>query len=1048
MSLSVFPPAYSASQPPSNEAMPGQRVRELLSAEAFAQGGTVLGNRLIQVLKLHLEQFEAYNLRQLEVVLPKPADNAAAPSYELHALHHPEDAVSLVSAAAERIAGQLDLNTQPQELHRVVLDQTSRNQFWACRALQDALLKRPHLPYYLLAPAIDLHAKIQTEQAAPAVLSSAVAEPMQDDSTDTEMSTTDDESVRSRQPSPTPSQSTITGLETELDAARVAHLDDWILDNEHFMRARLVLDDPVHRPTINAVLRQLRLHDEDGVREEDFATSHWQRFLLALGRDGQHAFGESAVSSDPNSWTVRRPSPEEVAGVTMLDQYRREHVRINRLPSFMSHFQRLTNGILDGLDWSNIFLAGGAALGALTSDGTDATEQAFKTSKSDIDLFFYGLSPQQCTAKALHIEQVIAANLPQQNGQPAFAVVRTASTITFCPADSAYRRVQVVLRVFANPMAVLLDFDLDQVTVGRTQDEVFMLPRCARALITGYTVFTMDLVQGSWMTPRSSTYPSRIFKYAYRGFGLRFLPSYLASLPTVSQQDPTTDDRHPAAERSVRRDELSVTLREERARIRWWLAEQQHKLTPEAQLTFAEAQKAMCESFKGSNDNNLSHGLQHFARQVALMELRHIAGLFADVDQPNVPSAAARRSTAQASTSPARDAKGADGPPPILGQFPTAPTRNEDDEMHTYDNTPVIKWIPEEGLEKLRHAVQTANDVGNQALMVCVTSMFSPEGGWWRWSEEEARYEQRRNECLAHHLPLVRAVYGHSVEEALQHPLISLLYVPKAFQAVAEANLPPAHFRMVEVLKPEYAPLSETWTLRDLEQNANSENLQWVQNLPRVRFPGPQATVSTALGDRAFSLVYFIQDGVNNLGGCSLPATSEPCSSSGPASTANPAHGALANTAPRPKVHFQLASRTQDEICDMVRLLQATHTNFASLLTARNEALRKQLLGWVERPSREEELAEFRDWVCRRAVLTSKGRRESVTGILHAPRDILFRRFQMPRTKMMELMTLRQIPSFWDVRPGENEWSFDADEMHAWFRRRLQVGPLGGPTAG
>ena len=57
-----------------------------------------------------------------------------------------------------------------------------------------------------------------------------------------------------------------------------------------------------------------------------------------------------------------------------------------------------------------------------------------------------------------------------------------------------------------------------------------MLPRCARAIETGYCVFTMDLIWGHRLGNRRETQMYRVFKYANRGFGLRILSSYARSL--------------------------------------------------------------------------------------------------------------------------------------------------------------------------------------------------------------------------------------------------------------------------------------------------------------------------------------------------------------------------------------------------------------------------------------------------------------------------------------------------------------------------------------
>lgn len=94
----------------------------------------------------------------------------------------------------------------------------------------------------------------------------------------------------------------------------------------------------------------------------------------------------------------------------------------------------------------------------------------------------------------------------------------------------AYTAAQVILKLVASPAEVLLNFDLDPCAIGFTGTDVFLLPRCARALETGYTVFTTDLVAGHHLGDRRESQLPRVYKYADRGFGIRILPQYLRHL--------------------------------------------------------------------------------------------------------------------------------------------------------------------------------------------------------------------------------------------------------------------------------------------------------------------------------------------------------------------------------------------------------------------------------------------------------------------------------------------------------------------------------------
>ena len=125
-------------------------------------------------------------------------------------------------------------------------------------------------------------------------------------------------------------------------------------------------------------------------------------------------------------------------------------------------------------------------------------------------------------------------------------MVKNAKTITLLPTYPN-RRLQIVLKLCRSPTDILLNFDLDICAVGFNGSDVMMLPRCARAIETGYSVFTMDLVWGYYLGDRRASQESRIFKYADRGYGLRILPSYAKCLedPLRGEQVPTLVDFDP-----------------------------------------------------------------------------------------------------------------------------------------------------------------------------------------------------------------------------------------------------------------------------------------------------------------------------------------------------------------------------------------------------------------------------------------------------------------------------------------------------------------------
>lgn len=237
-------------------------------------------------------------------------------------------------------------------------------------------------------------------------------------------------------------------------------------------------------------------------------------------------FGTSPATDSDEPLTIRRKGPPK-GGLEFLDENRRRSVEVQpSSKAFAKAFDRITRGILKGLNWSNVFVAGGIALTTLLQ--TDSTEDDKKEVKdSDIDIYIYGLGPNQANDKVKHISEVWSNNLPPDNKQR--LVVKNSKTINFL-ADYPNRRIQIILKLIQSPTQVLLNFDLDACAVGFDGKEVLMLPRFARAMETGYSTFTMDLIWGHHLGDRRATQGVRVFKYADRGFGLRILPSYARSL--------------------------------------------------------------------------------------------------------------------------------------------------------------------------------------------------------------------------------------------------------------------------------------------------------------------------------------------------------------------------------------------------------------------------------------------------------------------------------------------------------------------------------------
>lgn len=115
-----------------------------------------------------------------------------------------------------------------------------------------------------------------------------------------------------------------------------------------------------------------------------------------------------------------------MSGRTILDMRRANAIELqSNISGFVDAFSALTGGLLKGIEWNNVFVAGGIVLGALLS--TDLAKDVDKYKNSDIDLYIYGLGPVEANAKVAHIYEKWRSNLPKGAES---RVLRNSRTIT------------------------------------------------------------------------------------------------------------------------------------------------------------------------------------------------------------------------------------------------------------------------------------------------------------------------------------------------------------------------------------------------------------------------------------------------------------------------------------------------------------------------------------------------------------------------------------------------------------------------------------------
>ena len=220
------------------------------------------------------------------------------------------------------------------------------------------------------------------------------------------------------------------------------------------------------------------IRNESWLRTEMDTFPHWSVGLVALSNI------DEIWKSTEVSTTSRKIIRDDFAGFTFLDKWRSSFTYIQpSLPMFEKRFHEMTYGQLDGLDWSNLFVAGGMVLGALLSvEAKDAPNTVDQWKGSDIDIYVYGLDPVAANEKVRHIYDVFKANLP---AEAPCLVIRNSKTISFL-TSYPNRRLQIILKKVRHPKEVLLNFDLDICAVGYDGKEVWMLPRMVRALESTY----------------------------------------------------------------------------------------------------------------------------------------------------------------------------------------------------------------------------------------------------------------------------------------------------------------------------------------------------------------------------------------------------------------------------------------------------------------------------------------------------------------------------------------------------------------------------------
>jgi len=164
------------------------------------------------------------------------------------------------------------------------------------------------------------------------------------------------------------------------------------------------------------------------------------------------------------------------------------------LDNFKKIFNKETNNLLKGLDWSGIVVAGGLISSILFNKDPNS---------ADIDIFI--IDQIDVSKKIKHIYEII-----NKNSESDVLTIKTKNTITFC-SDYPNRQVQIVLRECCCTFELLTFFDLDVCAVAYNGDKVLCIPRFLRCYRTDTNFIDFKKLD-------NKIFRQRIEKYYQKGF--------------------------------------------------------------------------------------------------------------------------------------------------------------------------------------------------------------------------------------------------------------------------------------------------------------------------------------------------------------------------------------------------------------------------------------------------------------------------------------------------------------------------------------------------
>lgn len=218
-------------------------------------------------------------------------------------------------------------------------------------------------------------------------------------------------------------------------------------------------------------------------------------------------------------------NPQENQEIIGFDPELRNQSRFDIVSEkeFGERFAKYSNNLFDGFKWNNVCVAGGSVVRCLLKEsefGSNSDSKSNLEKGTDIDLFIYGLTKEECITKAMEIYNYLRA----KSGGDIFWI-RTIHALTIC-LKYPNKHIQIVLRTYKDIADILTTFDLDsccvafsgtQILKGISVSNVVCTPRFKHAIT--YQTNIVDPKR------QSETYEFRLYKYKSMGFSIT-VPGY------------------------------------------------------------------------------------------------------------------------------------------------------------------------------------------------------------------------------------------------------------------------------------------------------------------------------------------------------------------------------------------------------------------------------------------------------------------------------------------------------------------------------------------